>query len=100
MHHDAANALNLSLDVMKTLTFYFNIVSLVITAILGVLPLQRMNYECNEAYVIVSTYILSAEPIPVALFEKVTYSTTLCCVNPLKAGTTDLLCCYYLCDCT
>ena len=77
-----------------------NMCFLIITAILAAVPFQRVDVQCRQAASIIAVNLLTKEPIPVKELKKVTQASTLCCLNPLRLGTTRDTGCYWLCcDC-
>lgn len=83
----------------KVTTLVTNLCSLIITAVLAAVPFQRVDVQCSQAASIIAVHLLTKEPIPVKELKKITQASTLCCLNPLRLGTTRETCYYWLCDC-
>lgn len=81
------------------LSFVMGAISLVVTALIAVLPLQRVNLQCTEAFAIMSTHLLSKAPLPHELFVRIARADTLCCANPLRVQPRPVGCFYWCSAC-
>ena len=77
-----------------------NVGALLIAAVLAAVPLQRVDVQCTQAAGIIEEHLLTRAPLPVVELRKISGAATLCCLHPLRLGTTAETGCYWLaCDC-
>ena len=75
-----------TVEIGSTIQFAAGLLSIVFTAILAVVPLQRVNIQCTDSAAIIMRCLLSKEPLSLQEFSKIAKTETFCCINPLRLG--------------